>query len=379
MRRFLLCIFVVLLAFSMASAQTNVTIWLNASTVPDTVTAGSIVQVRGEPAPLTWDDATGGVMEHVDGDLWRVTLPFDAGTQVKYKFNVRTDAELSGAGWESNVPTGSGNHELTVPAADTTLPVQYFVKIGGTDPVTPPFVETDSLDIWLRVNMQGWDNFNELSNFVGVRGGFPGSDWGTTILFSEEVDSDNQGSFTYPAGEFWSGSIKLDPGEFSAGDSIFYKFVTVDDNSPGATVIDWEGTPDRLLEVPTKDSTVVWDFFSKTPPIKASNEDTVKITYVADMTRAINSRGFSPGDTLIARVGFPPSGNQIVVDTLFQVVGTTIWTATSTVVTTIGSDVEYEYRLTKFGQDIRESYFDFDVDPESFSAERRRVLVSADS
>ncbi len=379
MKHFLLCSSILLLLFSVAGAQTNVTIWLNTSTVPDTVTANSIVQVRGGTAPLTWGDDTGGVMEHVQSDLWKVTLAFDAGAEVVYKFNVRTDAELSGDGWESGLATTSGNHELTVPAADTSLMTQYYVKIADTDPLAPPFTPTDSIDIWLRVNMQGWDNFNELSNFVGVRGNFPSSGWGTSLVLAPEVAGDDAPQFTYPASEFWSGHLQLDAAKFSLGDTVMYKFVTMDNNTPDAGIIDWEGTPDRPLVVPTKDSTIVWDFFSGTPPIRASNEDTVKLTFAVDMTRAIESRGFSPGDTLIARAGFPPSGNAIIADTLLQVAGSTLWTGGVTVVTTIAGELEYEYRLTKFGQDIREVFFDFSVDPSATSAERRRIVVESDS
>lgn len=383
------CFFVfalLLLAVSVSFAQVNVTFYLNTATVPDTVTEKSVVQVRGGTAPLTWGDDTGGVMEHVDGDLWRVTLPFNAADSVDYKYNVRTNpSDEAAGGWEAGP-----NLNVVVPASDTTLDVAYYRK-ADVPTQDPPFAQTDSIDLWFRINIQGFTNFNSLAQFVGLRGAIPGSDWATNILLSPETPHTDAGNFTYPVGNFWSGQAKIASDAFAAGDTIAYKFVTIDAMTPDAAVISWEDNLDRsapwvddggnrIFRVPSGDSTIVWDFFDDAVPVLASNADTVIVTFAADMTRAIESRGFTPGDTLFTRAGFNGTANELTDISMFQIEGTSIWTGQDTLISTVGGLVEYDYRLSKRGQEIRESYFDFDFVPEDQSqqgrAERRRAMLT---
>ncbi len=381
MNKFLMTsLLVVLMAFS-ASAQVNVTFWLNTSTVPDTVTPNSSMQVRGGTAPLTWGDDTGGVLQHVEGDIWSVSLQFNAGESVEYKYFGSTDPNSSG--WEKG-----DNLVLTVPASDTSLALHYYRKDENPP---PPFTETDSLDIHIRVNMQGFEAFSGLSQSVGARGAFPESGWGTNIVLSSETGHADAGNFSYPASNFYSGQIKLDPSEHSVGDTIQYKFVTLEAATPDAGVLSWEdGLSDdkpwidggnRIFTVPSKDTTIVWNFFSDIAPIAVNNEDTVTVTFAADMTRAIESRGFSPGDTVFVTAGFFGTANEAVNDTMFNIEGTSIWSsAPVALTTTIGNELAYQYFVTKNGQDQREAYFDFEFVPDDPSqqsqAERRRYLIS---
>ncbi len=388
MKKVLLALALVMLVATVSFAQVNVTFYLNTSTVPDTVTERSVVQVRGANAPLTWGDDTGGVMEHVDGDLWRVTLQFNPTDTVVYKYNVRTNPDDEAAGgWEAGPDL-----KLAFPASDTTLGVAYYRK-AEVPSQDPPFAQTDSIDLWFRINMQGFVNFNSLSQFVGVRGGFPGSEWSTNILLSSETPHTGAGNFTYPVGNFWSGQAKIASDAFAVGDTIAYKFVTIDAMTPDAAVISWEDNLDRtapwvddggnrIFRFPSADSTIVWDFFDDAEPILASNEDTVVVTFAADLTRAIEARGFTPGDTLFARAGFNGTANELLDIPMFQIEGTSIWTGQDTLVSTVGGDIEYDYRLTKFGQEVRENYFDFDFVPEDPSqqgrAERRRAMLTGE-
>ena len=80
-------IILLLLTTSFLTAQTvNVTFRVNSSTVPDTMTANSVLQVRGDTAPLTWGGDTGGDLVNVGGDYWEVTLAFNPNSSIKYKF-----------------------------------------------------------------------------------------------------------------------------------------------------------------------------------------------------------------------------------------------------------------------------------------------------
>ncbi len=384
MKRVLFAILLVMMTYAAAGAQTvNVTFWMNTATVPDTVTPNSMVQIRGGTAPLTWSDDTGGQLQHVDGDLWSVTLAFNAGDMVDYKFNVRTDVVQGGDGWESNVNTANNNRNLVVGQSDTTLPVQFYNGTSGNDPLYRPYTETDTIDVYLRINMQGFANFNADNEFVGTRGQWPegNGDWSTPVPLTQETGSDNDGQFTYPADNFWSGVTHLPAS--AIGDTINYKFVTLDGPDASAGTKSWEDNiPDnRKFIVGPNDTTVVWDWFDGAVPIRASNSDTVDLTFTTDITRAIQSRGFTPGDTLFARVGFAGTANELVDVPMVSIEGTSLYFGRDTLVATLGGVIEYDYRLKKFGQEIRESYFDFDFVPESQTeqgrAERRRASIDA--
>lgn len=242
--------------------KVNVTFWLNTATVPDTVTPRSTVQVRGGFAPLTWNDATGGQMQHVLGDLWKATVQFEVpvGTSIPYKFNVRCDP-ASGDGWESNVFGGDGaNRALVTGAHDITLPVQFFNAnntVSGGNPLFKPYVESDSIDVWFRVNLQGNpDNFDPNTEFIGVRGCEPELNWNTTVLLKQEIGSDNGGQFTYPFGDFYSGRVRLSP----AISHVWLDFKFVIANAVG-DVRAWEGGPHRVFLQTPRDTTIVWQFW----------------------------------------------------------------------------------------------------------------------
>jgi len=366
-----------------AQDSTNVTFVMNTSTVPDTVSPLSSVQIRGGTAPLTWGDDTGGQCVNQGGDIWTVTLRFPAGAAVDYKFNVRTDLVQGGDGWESNVNTANTNRNLTVPANDTTLQTEFYNTTQGNDPLWRPYTESDSIDVYLRINMQGFANFDADNQFVGTRGQWPegGGDWQTPVPLTQETGSDNAGQFNYPFENFWSGVTRLP--NSAVGDTINYKFVTLDGPDASANTLSWEDNipANRMFIVPSGDATVVWDWFDGAVPIRATNEDSVVVGFAVDMTRAIESRGFTPGDTLFVRAGFSGTANNLVDIPLFQIEGTSVWTGSDTLIATVGGLIEYDYRLTKFGQEIRESFFDFDFVPDSPAeqgrAERRRADIAA--
>jgi len=201
-----------------AGAQAvNVTFRVNAATVPDTMSASSVFQVRGDTAPLTWGGDTGGDLTNVGGDYWEVTLPFNPGTSINYKFFANAEGNASGNGWESNLGGGSNDRQITVGTADTTLPLQYFNTTTGNDQYFVPYAETDSFDVYFRVNVHRlvqFNNFDPATQVMMVKGGtWPGSwgdlTWNTATpskILAPETGSDNAGQFTYPAENFWSGS-----------------------------------------------------------------------------------------------------------------------------------------------------------------------------
>jgi hypothetical protein len=354
----------------------NVTFWVNTSTVPDTITPLANIQLRGDPAPLTWDNATGGKMTNVAGDYWTVTLQFETGAALRFK--IFADSENDGnTGWEANVGTGSTNREWTVGSTDETLPLLFYNTVNGRDQFYTPFTSADSIDVLFRVNMAGNANFNPVNHIVGVRGGTAPLDWGVTIPLTAEKESENTGQVNYPAANFWSGVIPFP----KAANTVPYKYVVANKSEPTG-VVEWESQPDRMLilRADSPDTTLYWRWFSDIPPIISQGTDTVVVTFRTDVTQAIQDRGFAHGDTIEVGSGYFGSANTVQRKRLLRQSFTNIYAATDTVVTTIGEDLDYQYYLVKNGADVRENYFDFTFTGSPVNrAERRRVNVAGAS
>jgi len=196
-----------LLVFTMVSFAwgVNVTFTVNMSTYGDGATdSTSTVHIRG--GMNGWSDAD--VLTNVGGDYWSTTLSLTAGETVEYKFT-HTDA-LGNLTWE-----GDPNRSLTVPATDTTV-----LHFWG--PSSAPYTETDSVDVWFRVNMSGVIGYD--GGQVDVRGDFNG--WSAGSNLTQESNTD-----------FWSGQVSMLPGAQG------YKFVWT--GSDGAT--NWESIDNRTF------------------------------------------------------------------------------------------------------------------------------------
>ncbi len=377
-------VLILLLAIGLLSAQTvNVTFRLNTATVPDTVGPNSVVQVRGSVAPLTWGGDTGGNMTNVGGDYWEVTLAFPAGSSIQYKFFVNAAGDPNGNGWESNVNTGSGNREFTVGTADTVLPLQFFNKQFGNDPLFTPYVPTDSIDVWFRVNMQAYVPFDPNNHIIMVKGArWPGAlgdlTWNsdsTLGILTPETGSDNPGQFVYPAENFWSGRIRIPKDSVSAGETIEYKFIIADKNNP-TNIVEWEGIDNRTFQIPPgkTDTTLHWVWWNNIPYVPPQGSDTATVKFRADLTQAINENGFSIGDTLIVKWGYNGTAN-FSQDTLVNEFLTNYYSVEVQVENVIpGSNLQYQYYLVKHGSEYREIFFDYD-DPVTASQEKRKIYL----
>lgn len=379
MKRFWLMTFFLLAAVVIVQAQTvKVTFWVNTSTVPDTITERANIQLRGDPAPLTWDNATGGKLTHVSGDYWTTTLEFAPGTQLRFK--IFADSENDGdTGWEANVGTGSTNREWTVGNTDETLPLLFYNTVNNRDQFYTPFTSADSIDVLFRVNVAGYINFNPNLQAIGVRGGVAPLDWGTSLMLKPETESQNAGQLNYPAEKFWSGVIKFP----KAAADVPYQFVNTDKNNP-ATAIQWEnelggfaGNRSLPLTATTPDSTLYWKWFGDIPPIIGAGTDTVLVTFQTDVSQAITDRGFAHGDTLEVGTGYNGTATEVQRTRLLRQGFSNTYAATVKLVTTIGEVLDYQYYLVKNAADVRENYYDFNFTGSPASrAERRRIEIS---
>jgi len=312
-------VLILMLAISLVSAQTvNVTFRANSATVPDTMTANSVFQIRGDTAPLTWDAATGGDMTNLGGDYWEVTLAMPANSTIQYKFFANAVGNASGSGWESNTNDPSGNRILQTATTDTTLALQFFNKVAGNNQYFLPYQPTDSMDVWFRVNVQALiqqNSFAPATQMVMVKGGtWPGA-WGdltwhsdsTTLgILKGEIDSDNGGQFSYFGTDslMWSARLRIPQDSVNVGDTVGYKFVIAERANP--TQLTWESVDNRPLIIypGKKDTTIQWSFFDNVPPVATTGADTVIVKFRIDLTEALNNDGVNVGDTVYVQWGF---------------------------------------------------------------------------
>jgi hypothetical protein len=378
-------VFILLLAISLVSAQTvNVTFRANSATVPDTMTANSVFQVRGDTSPLTWDAATGGDMSNVGGDYWEVTVALPANSNINYKLFANAAGNATGDGWESG-----SDLTLATGSADTTLPLHYFRKLGSANAFDPPFVETDSMDVWFRVNVEALkqnNQFNDQTQMIMVKGGtWPGS-WGDLTWnadsteigrLSIEEGSDNAGQFSYPDSMFWSGRLRIPNDSVTVGQQIGYKFVIAERANP--TQLTWESISDRPFIVPQgkQDTTVHWNFFDNVGPVAVTGEDTVIINFRADLTDALNFDGVQVGDTLLVRWGYGGSADEMT-DTLeFDPLSPGNFYQIEDTVTrvTFGEPLYYQYYLYKNNVEVRENYYNYNFTGTSANLQERREYI----
>lgn len=387
MKKVIIAFLLSVLFVTFAFADLTVTFLANTAGVPDTLNEKSTVQVRGA-SPFTWDNTSPAIMTNIGGDYWVYTRTFttaEVASAIDYKFCTFPVAptDLTGEmnGWESG-----GNRVLdltTFAGTDTTLPLQYVRGWGDVGQWDMPFETLDSIEVYLRVNMHAREQartFDPETQFVGVRGSNAWGDWsgtselnwGSTHVFTQEsYHSNGIWGSAYDGSYFWSGVLHLPPDW--AGLELQYKFLVGDE---------WgdDESNNRSLILPAMgDTTIHWVWFNDTPPAGFTGEDTVDITFYADMTKAIANRGFEIGDTLLVCYGYFGTSAEVLVDTLVRQTGTQNYFVTATdVPVTLGEVFYYQYYLYKNGQEQREIYFNFDYEGDVVSeAERRAVVLTS--
>ena len=392
----LLALLLMLLTGGFAMAQTvNVTIIANTATVPDTLWPDkAVVQVRGDTAPLAWDGSTGVTMTNIGGDYWSATVAFPANSTINYKFftnAVDAAGDNEHKGWENDI-LPDGNRVLTTTDQDVVLPVQF---VNGSPDKQEQFwrpypPQMDSIAVWVRVNMQGWEGFNAATQKVGVRGAawpdYLGNlSWAHTLFLNPEQPHGNGGSRQYDAANFYSGVVLIPRDSVTAGQAVEYKFVIANSDDPDADPATWESRNNRSFTIDNEksDMTLQWVWFDDVAPVPFVGADTVTVNYTVDMSKAIQERGFRTGDTLFVQTGWGGTArdlnNTSPTRTILTKQGfTNTYVGSETLVLKKGATVYYQYYVQKDGQDIRETYYNFDADPADPLAERRTFVAEAD-
>ena len=393
----MLAVVVILAVAGMTAAQDMVTVtfYANTATVPDTLGPNSIVQLRGSVAPLTWGGDSPVILEHVEGDYWMGSFEFPADTTVDFKFytNSMHDSIYAGAGWEHEgweANIGAGNRMLETSDSDTTLPLQFVNGIeNGLDQYFEPWEDQDtSFVLWVRVNMQGWEDFNPATHVVGIRGsnnvdwGQTGElSWGTTHLLEAESNHANGGSIQYNGANFYSGAVHV-PDEY-AGAGVEFKVVVHNAGNPLDE--DWgnlaaESGIQRKVDLSGADTTNYWVWFNGLKPVPTDHQDQVIVEFRADLSEALTTKGFSLGDTLEVRAGYAGSANETVTKQLQRQGFSNVYAAVETLTTTIGEDLYYQFYKIKDNTDYREIFYNFYYEGDDVNlAERRAVNVESAS
>jgi hypothetical protein len=384
----------------------NVTFILNTATVPDTIpVAGSQIQLRGAlvnsgTAPITWGNDSVNNMTNIGGDYWSKTIQLNTDDTLKYKFVV---AYASGTGWEQNTtPPYSGlpadnRYFIVGTHSDTTVPVEFWNNGAAGRPQyfrpwdTEP---ADSISIYFRVNMggpiaRGTYQYQPATDTVGVRGGASQGTgelhWSPTFYLTKESKADNGDGYTVPPSWFWSGRVLIPKDSVTEGEDISYKFIIgYDWTTPGgdqrSEQLDGTKYPggNRHFTIPVgkKDTTLKWVFFGDETPIGRLNTDTVIVTYRANLARAIQTGGFSIGDTLYVRSGYFGTSTEGGRRKTMERAGGSTYIVIDTVVTKTGETFDYQYYAVKNAQEIRENYYNFFyTGDQSGEAEKRQVIV----
>ncbi len=378
-----------------AGDMVKVTFWANTATIPDTMNENSTVQVRGGTSPLTWDGSSPVKLTNIDGDYWKGEGYFPKNSTIQYKFftNVNsgnpTGTDWEHQGWECNTDDASGNRILVTGESSVTLPVEFANGIANNKPqLFKPWGDTDTdstFVVWVRVNMQGWTDFNPEMHMVGVRGsnttdwGQTGNlSWGSTVPLTAEAPHANGGQ--YPGNYFYSGAIHV-PNSYAGISGLQFKFVV--HYADAALDEDWGNmvmNPDVQYTFPVSgaDTTIKWVWFNNQAPQQVDHADTVVVTFRADMSPAIQAKGYVQGDTLLVQAGTNYTATEMKRIYLRKQGLTNIYQGTDTLVSTIGQDVFYNYYVQKNGRETREVFYDFnDMYPSNpQSNERRKLAIS---
>ncbi len=266
------------------------------------------------------------------GDYSSITLDFVGpadGYDFDYKFLYQIPAT------EETVWEGVADRSATV-TGDTTI-FHYWDD-------NAPFVATDSVDVWFRVNMAGVAAYD--GEPVAVRGSIPHDPtWETGYELTQEGDSD-----------YYSGLMKFPTTDI--GDTITYKFVwgtgaaltTWDNvNWEQPTIDTWETSGNRYFFVGS-DTTLAFKYFSDEPPT-GQEAVTAYVYFTVDMAAYEEMGLFSvvKKDSVQVRGGFngwagtaAPDGSDLKA---LRIPNTTYYELNAPVTKFVDTDDYYKYYI----------------------------------
>ncbi len=371
----------------------ELTFRVNTSSVPDTIKTNSTVQMRGDGGAsgglLDWNGASSVRFTNIGGDYWQAKARFVPGTSFPYKIftnvipNVGAGHAAEHSGWEGNISDlgQDNNRKMVVGQNDSVIALQFVNGSPGNQlQFWRPYVETDSLEVTFRVNIANQEDFNPATQIIGVNGSMNG--WGSPTFVLKQEANDGNNPTRYDGTKFWSGTFKLplkkaNLDTLSAPMEFAYKFV----QKTGADT-KWESIADRKFTVNkgSNDTTLAWKWWDDVGTKAPAGTDTASVIVRVDMSRAIQTNGYTVGDTVQVRYGFASSASVVGSRNLKKVGLTFIYADTFTVTGVnlkadgTGKPLVYQYYLVKNGQDFREVYYNFGYTGSDVTLAERRLL-----
>jgi len=108
------------------------------------------------------------------------------------------------------------------------------------------------------------------------------------------------------------------------------------------------------------DTTLYWKWWANNPFVPFVGQDTVVVTFRANLTRAIAERGFSLAIRCQVRTGYGGTAKEVRTKTLTRSGLTgTIFTATDTVIVRLEQRRQLPVLSCESGNDVREVFYDF--------------------
>lgn len=396
MNRLLIVVFILIFAVTAYTQSVSVTFNINASTVNDFRWADStaVVQVRGgiwrneahNQDVLSWNAAS-EEFTNIGGDYWSATVVFPdsfVGDRVDWKVGATlTNLDQTTSDfWEDH-----SNREFILPDQDTTLGLAYVSADA------PPYTPSDSVDLYFRVNMSENTDFDQESGtpILSIVGHFPGPDGADNIWSPGTYPLEREGE-----SDFWSFHLKLAQGYIDTVENIkfddtwpesargmhMYRFALGTDwnNTENLGGKYWPGNENRIiyLKNTSTDTTIAWKWWNDSPALGFTGEDTVDISFTANLSKAIENYGFTPGDTVVVRMGYENSAATIYETKPMEKVGFgNTYGVDTTIVAEIGTELFYSYYMIKYGEEQKETFYDFTSPVTGPSAERRRVEITS--
>ncbi len=276
---------------SLAQTTYNVTLWVNTSTVPDTLKASDIVQIRGAltskvsgtsygTQSITWDSTSTVLATNMGGDYWKATVKMAPGDTLEYKYWIGlgptyTVGSPPNGGWEP-----AANRKFILPETatqDTSLALTYYDL--GTNGNGPFVQKQDSIGVFFRVDVGKQIQtkaFNPATDSIQVRGSVTPLTWdGATkvVLDSEAVHGRGENMFYSGVAYFSKTDLN------TASNSVEFKFYGASPN----TELGWEGIANRTFTLGSAtDTTIYFSFFNDEPP-SAAPVITTKLNFAVNV------------------------------------------------------------------------------------------------
>ncbi|MBN2279235.1 MAG: hypothetical protein JXQ65_01510, partial [Candidatus Marinimicrobia bacterium] len=371
MSKKLILLFAIVMFATFSFADVNVTFRANSSQVQGICDTLGGVDLRG--TVTQWGPGTN--LTNVGGDYWEITLQLAPGNY-EYKYGGQVIDPITGSStdyWENDLPgaVAVSNRTLTVGTTDMMLDLDFV----GRPQEFALFTDAAKNEVLFRVNMGALNGFNADEDKVYIVGAFPNPDGSSNMWVPDKYELTREGTSNY----FYY-MLPLD----ATYEKTMYRYTLGSwDQSENLSGAYFDGNENRGTVV-NSDTTIAWKWWNDAAPVAVSG-DTIAVTFKVDLSKAINTNGFSigDGDSLCVRVGYFNTAQYVEAGMQKVGLGGFNYQATfdELIIAGLGEGVFYQYYKIPGAAtgEVRETYFNFDYTGGNASeAERRWVALNMD-